>query len=119
MTSVAWAADNQHVLYTTARNPAKRSDRLWCHKVGRAGADRLIKDETDEHFELEVERSKVRLAVGRGQVPAMRRRQLGAASPGPVRGIPCRALEDFYDDAGVALCRSSDCGRGRGARRAS
>ena len=32
---------------------------------------------------VEVERGKVRLAVGRGKVPAMRRRQLGAASPGP------------------------------------
>ncbi len=83
VTSVAWAADNQHVLYTTARNPAKRSDRLWCHKVGRAGADRLIKDETDEHFELEVERSKDRqwLTVSAGSHTASEIWLVPAATP--------------------------------------
>ncbi|MCE9571532.1 MAG: S9 family peptidase [Deltaproteobacteria bacterium] len=83
VTSVAWAADNQHVLFTTSRNPAKRSDRVWCHKVGRTGADRLVYAEADEHFDLGVQRSKDDhwLVLGAGSSTTSEQWLIPATSP--------------------------------------
>jgi oligopeptidase B len=67
VTSVAWGAD-QRLLYVTDRNSAKRSDTLWCHTVGAKRDGRVLLQEKDEHFDLDVERSKDRkwIVVGSG-----------------------------------------------------
>jgi oligopeptidase B len=58
VTSVAWATDGKHLLYTTDRNSAKRTDTLWCHVLGSKGDGRAVLKEPDEHFDLAVGRSK-------------------------------------------------------------
>jgi oligopeptidase B len=60
VTSVAWGTDDKHLLYTTDRNSAKRSDTLWCHTVGAKRDGRVLLSEKDEHFDLDVSRSKDR-----------------------------------------------------------
>lgn len=53
--SVAWAADNRTLFYTT-EDHAKRSHRLWRKPLG--GAPVLVFEEPDERFELAVERTR-------------------------------------------------------------
>ncbi len=53
VTSFAWAADNQTLFYTT-EDQAKRSYRLYRH----GAADELIYEEKDEHFSVNVDRSR-------------------------------------------------------------
>ena len=56
--SVAWAADNKTLFYTTT-DPAKRSYRLYRHVLGAdTKADRLLYEEKDEMFRVGVFRSR-------------------------------------------------------------
>lgn len=55
VTSFAWAADGQTLLYTT-ENELKRSAALWRYTLGSDGGVKLY-DERDEHHELSVERT--------------------------------------------------------------
>jgi oligopeptidase B len=56
--SVAWAADG-HTLFYTVKDPAKRSYRLYRHRLGEAAHD-LVYEERDERFEVSVWRSRSR-----------------------------------------------------------
>ena len=54
--SVAWAADN-HTLFYTVEDVAKRSYRLYRHRLGSTD-DQLIYEEKDERFSINVERTR-------------------------------------------------------------
>ena len=54
--SVAWAADN-HTLFYTVEDAAKRSYRLYRHRLGSTD-DQLIYEEKDERFSIGVERTR-------------------------------------------------------------
>jgi oligopeptidase B len=56
--SVAWAADGKTLFYTT-EDDAKRSYRLWRHRLGEK-QDALLYEEQDERFRLHVSRSRSR-----------------------------------------------------------
>jgi oligopeptidase B len=56
--SAAWAADNRTLFYTV-EDDAKRSYRLYRHRIGEAD-DALLYEETDERFRLSVDRSRSR-----------------------------------------------------------
>jgi len=60
--SVAWPADPAVLLYVT-EDHAKRPHRLWLHRLGVAGEDLLLSEETDELFRLHVARSRSRAYV--------------------------------------------------------
>mgnify|MGYP006196712187 CR=1 FL=1 len=57
--SVAWAADNRTFFYTI-EDHAKRHYRLYRHVLGTAGEDELVYEESDERFNIGVERSRSR-----------------------------------------------------------
>jgi len=54
--SVAWAADNRTLFYTV-KDAAKRSHRLFRHRLGET-QDARVYEETDERFEVGVSRSR-------------------------------------------------------------
>ena len=54
--SIAWAADN-HTLFYTVEDAAKRSYRLYRHRLSSAD-DQLIYEEKDERFRIDVERTR-------------------------------------------------------------
>ncbi|HSX79228.1 MAG TPA: S9 family peptidase [Candidatus Saccharimonadia bacterium] len=59
VTSVAWAADNQTLFYTTEDKVAKRSNQLWKHVLGQK-RDTLVYEEKDERFSVDVDRTRSR-----------------------------------------------------------
>ena len=61
VTSVAWAPDGQSLFYTV-EDDAKRSYRLYRHRLGKSD-DALVYQETDERFRLTVLRSRSRALV--------------------------------------------------------
>ena len=62
VTSVAWAADNTTLFYTTEDKVTKRSNQLWKHILGQK-RDTLIYEEKDERFRLHVHRTRRRAYV--------------------------------------------------------
>jgi len=62
VTSVAWAADNTTLFYTTEDKVTKRSNQLWKHVLGQK-RDTLIYEEKDERFRLHVHRTRSRAYV--------------------------------------------------------
>ncbi len=56
VTSVVWAADNRTLLVTTEDPITKRHDKLWRYVVG-SDAPALVFDETDERYDIAVERT--------------------------------------------------------------
>jgi oligopeptidase B len=59
VTSVAWAADNKTLFYTTEDKVTKRSNQLWKHVVGQR-RDTLVYEEKDERFRVHVHRTRSR-----------------------------------------------------------
>ncbi|MGE3536483.1 MAG: S9 family peptidase [Candidatus Tectimicrobiota bacterium] len=59
VTSLAWAADNLTLFYTTEDEVTKRSNQLWKHRLGQE-PDTLLYTEKDERFRLQVERTRSR-----------------------------------------------------------
>ncbi len=57
VTSLAWAADNETLFYTTEDKQTKRSNQLWKYRLGERG-DELVFEERDERFNLHVSRSR-------------------------------------------------------------
>jgi oligopeptidase B len=55
--SVAWAADNKTLFYTTEDAVSKRSDKFWRHIIGTDKND-LLFEEKDENFDLGAGRSE-------------------------------------------------------------
>jgi oligopeptidase B len=58
VTSAAWAADNRTLFYTVEDEITKRSHRLYHHVLGATEPDRLLYEEADERFRLDVERTR-------------------------------------------------------------
>jgi oligopeptidase B len=59
VTSLAWAADNQTLFYTTEDKGTKRSNQLWKHVLGQQ-QDTLVYEEKDERFRVHVSRTRSR-----------------------------------------------------------
>jgi oligopeptidase B len=62
VTSVAWAADNKTLFYTTEDKVTKRSNQLWKHVLGQE-QDMLLYEEKDERFRIHVHRTRSRAYV--------------------------------------------------------
>jgi oligopeptidase B len=62
VTSVAWAADNTTLFYTTEDKVTKRSNQLWKHVLGHK-RDTLLYEEKDERFRVHVHRTRSRAYV--------------------------------------------------------
>src|SRR4030095_1847745 len=62
VTSVAWAADNQTLFYTTEDKVPKRSNRLWKHRLGHK-RDTLLYEEKDGRFHVQVDLTRSRAYV--------------------------------------------------------
>ncbi len=62
VTSVAWAADNTTLFYTTEDKVTKRSNQLWKHVLGQK-RDTLLYEEKDERFRVHVHRTRSRAFV--------------------------------------------------------
>jgi oligopeptidase B len=62
VTSVAWSSDGTTLFYVT-EDAAKRPYRLYRHQLGATAADQLVYEEKDEHFSLEVERSRSKALI--------------------------------------------------------
>jgi len=78
--SVAWAADN-HTLFYTVEDPAKRQYRLYRHALG--GPDELVYEEADERFGVSVSRTRSGryLVLGIGSLTTSEQRVLPADQP--------------------------------------
>jgi oligopeptidase B len=61
VTSVAWAADNATLFYTTEDAVSKRTDRFWRQRLG--GVAELLYEETDERFDIGTGRTNDRAFV--------------------------------------------------------
>jgi oligopeptidase B len=57
VTSMAWAADNKTLFFTTEDEVTKRSDRLWRHTLG-AAAPQLLYEEKDELYDVDVRKTR-------------------------------------------------------------
>lgn len=58
VTSVAWAADNKSVFYTVEDEVTKRSHQLYRHELGSTVPDKLLFEEADERFRIQIERTR-------------------------------------------------------------
>ena len=58
-TSAAWAADHRTLFYSV-ENEAKRSYRVYRHRLGETGRDELVYEENDERFDVEVSLTRSR-----------------------------------------------------------
>lgn len=59
VSDVEWAADNVTLFYTI-EDDAKRTYRLYQHRLGDPGPDPLLYEEKDERFNLDIQRSRSR-----------------------------------------------------------
>ena len=57
VTSIAWAADNKTIFYTTEDEVSKRADSLYVHKVGQK-KHHLVHTEPDELFRIGVSKTR-------------------------------------------------------------
>jgi oligopeptidase B len=80
VSTVAWAADN-HTLFYTTEDSAKRSDRVWRHPLG--GKSTQVLQEPDEHFGVEVRLSadETQVLIVLGSATSNEVRALDAATP--------------------------------------
>ena len=58
VTSAAWAKDNRTLFFTVEDEVTKRSYRLYRHALGSSAPDRLLYEEPDERFHVEIERTR-------------------------------------------------------------
>jgi oligopeptidase B len=100
VSSVAWAADNKTLFYTTT-DPAKRPFRLYRHVVGTDPAgDALLYEEKDEMYRVFVARTRSRdyILVGTASHTASEWRFLPSKEPtAALRLIAAREKEHEYD----------------------
>jgi len=100
VSSVAWAADNRTLFYTTT-DPAKRPFRLFRHAAGTdPSKDALLQEEKDERFRVYATRTRSRayLLFGTASLTSSEWRYLAADQPtGEPRLIAPRETEHEYD----------------------
>ncbi len=97
--SVAWASDGKTLFYTV-ENDAKRSYRLYRHRLGAKPPDPLVYEEKDEMFELNVgrTRSDAYLLLASNSHTASEVRYLAAGNPdGAWQVVVPREKEHEYD----------------------
>ena len=97
--SVAWASDGKTLFYTV-ENDAKRSYRLYRHRLGSKSPDPLVYEEKDEMFELNVgrTRSDAYLLLASNSHTASEVRYLAAGNPdGSWQVVAPREKEHEYD----------------------
>jgi len=58
VTSVAWAADDRTLFYSTEDPTTKRADTVFRHRRGGSGPDPVVLEEKDERFNLLVSRTR-------------------------------------------------------------
>ncbi len=95
VTSVAWAADNRTLFFTTEDETTKRSDKLWRHALGDAAFEQLY-DEKDELYDIGVEKTRDRkiIVLGIESKDTSECRYLRADRPqGQFRGVPAAREE--------------------------
>jgi oligopeptidase B len=115
VTSAAWAADDRTLFYTV-EDAAKRSYRLYRHRLGETNDD-LVLEEHDERFDLAVTRTRsgVYLLLDSSSHTANEVRFLPASEPeGEWRLLAARRPEHEYsvDHRGQAFyIRTNDRGR--------
>jgi len=113
--SVAWAADNRTLFYTT-KDSAKRSYRLWRHALG-APRDDLVYEEKDPMFNIHAERtrSKAFILLGSDSLTTSEVRFLPADQPtGTWKTVTPRKHEREYEVAhhgDLFYIRVNDTGR--------
>jgi len=99
VTSIAWAADNQTLFYTTEDQVTKRSNQLWKHVLGQK-RDTLVYEEKDERFSVDVDltRSRAYLLLSSSSDTASEVRYLPADRPhGRWRLVRRRRANIEYD----------------------
>jgi oligopeptidase B len=112
--SVAWAADN-HTLFYTVEDSAKRQYRLYRHALG--GVDELLYEEPDERFDVSVQRTRsgAYLVLASGSHTTSEARILAADQPaGTFRLVsPRRQDREYYVDhrGDLLYIRVNDTGR--------
>jgi oligopeptidase B len=103
--SIAFAADNKTVFYVTEDAQTKRGNQLHEHVLGADPAkDKLVYEEKDERFELEVERSRSRdfLVVTAASHTTTEVRLLDAHHPNAQLALvePRQAEHEYYVEPG-------------------
>ena len=58
VTSLAWAADNHTVFFTTEDQQTKRSDHLFRHALSQSAPDPVVYEEKDERFSIYVSKTR-------------------------------------------------------------
>ena len=99
VTSVAWAADNRTLFYTTEDKRTKRSNQLWKHSLEQR-RDTLVYEEQDERFRVRVSltRSRAYLLLSSSSHTASEVRYLPADRPhGRWRLVRKRRAHIEYD----------------------
>ncbi|HXE90492.1 MAG TPA: S9 family peptidase [Terriglobales bacterium] len=113
--TVAWAADNRTLFYTT-KDSAKRPYRLWRQRLG-ANQDELLYEETDERFNVSVNRTRSRRYVflTSASLTATEVRWLPANQPGGAWRLVAErrpGVEYYLDHRGDRFyIRTNDRGR--------
>src|SRR5690606_6742536 len=113
--SVAWAADNRTIFYTT-EDPAKRSAYLWRYRIGE-NEDELIYEEKDERFGVYASRSLSRRFVYAysGSLTTSEIRYLDATMPDAEWKIGAPRVQDreydVSDHGDRFYIRANDAGR--------
>jgi oligopeptidase B len=114
--SVAWAADGKTLLYTTM-DSAKRSHKVWRHRLGDKARDRLVMEEKDARFNIGVERSKDNawLLIGSGSMTTSEFWTVPArnpeASPRSVAGRTAGVEYDVVPRGDTFFIRANSTGR--------
>jgi oligopeptidase B len=116
--SVQWAEDGRTLFYVTEDTKTKRPNRLWRHTLGTdPKKDELLYEETDERFELEVERTRSDryLLISSQSHTTSEIRYLAVNNPrGELRVIAPRVPDQQYDvdhRGDLFYIRTNDTGR--------
>ncbi len=120
VSTAAWTADSSVLLYVT-EDAAKRPYRLWRHRLGEAGDDPLLLEETDQRFRLGVRRTRTRawlVATSRSHTTSESRLSPAGDGSAPWTLVAAREADHEYDveDAGDRLVIRTNGGGRRNFR---